>query len=117
MDMISGRWSFNEDFGFGKDEGFAEFTQEGETLKGVVVYTERIDGETPFRVQQEVEGSFEGTNFKLTGTLVELLDTDIEIEYHLDTWEGILNAKNQIVGHSYDNHGCFGVFVMEPIEL
>ncbi|MDQ1770226.1 hypothetical protein GQR60_14560 [Labilibaculum sp. A4] len=117
MKNITGRWTFNEDFGFGKDEGFAEFTQEGDSITGVVVYTERIDDETPFRVQQEVEGNFDGVNFKVTGTKVELLDVENQFEYHLDTWEGILNANNQIVGHSYDDHDCFGVFVMEFIEL
>lgn len=117
MKNITGRWSFNEDFGFGKDVGFAEFTQTGENISGVVVYTERIDGETPFRVQQNIEGTFDGNTLKITGTKVELLDVEKEFEYHLDTWEGILNANNQIVGHSYDNEECFGVFVMEEIPL
>ncbi|PCH71719.1 MAG: hypothetical protein COC06_00315 [Bacteroidales bacterium] len=117
MKSLTGRWTFNEDFGFGKDEGFADLIQEGGIIKGVMVYTERIDDETPFRVQQEVEGSFDGVNFKVTGTKVELLDVEKEFEYHLDTWEGTLNANNQIVGHSYDDHDCFGVFVMEPIEM
>lgn len=116
MDSISGRWSFTEDFGFGKDEGFVELTQEGENIKGIFVYTERIEGENPFRVQQEVEGTFKAKKLSVTGTAVEILDSDFEIEYHLDTWEGILNDKNQIVGHSYDNHECFGVFVMEIIQ-
>ncbi|MGQ1910971.1 hypothetical protein ACT3CE_14440 [Marinifilum sp. RC60d5] len=117
MKNITGRWSFNEDFGFGKDEGFAEFTQNGDKLTGVVVYTERIDEETPFRVEQHVEGSYDGTNFSVTGTKVELLDVEKQFEYNLDTWEGILNAQNQIVGHSHDGHECFGVFIMQPIEL
>ncbi|PKQ63764.1 hypothetical protein BZG02_06970 [Labilibaculum filiforme] len=117
MKNITGRWTFNEDFGFGKDEGFAEFTQEGEIIKGKVVYTERIDDEIPFRVQQEVEGTFDGVHLTITGTSVELLDVETQFEYHLDTWEGILNANNQIVGHSYDDHDCFGVFVLEYIDL
>ncbi len=116
MNTISGRWSFTEDFGFGKDEGFVELEQTGENIKGVFVYTERIEGETPFRVQQEVEGSFNGKEFKIVGTSVEILDSEVEIEYHLDTWEGVMNSKQQIVGHSYDDHECFGVFVMEMIQ-
>ncbi len=116
MNTISGRWSFNEDFGFGKDEGFAEFKQDGENITGVLVYTERIEGDTPFRVQQDILGTFNGQELKITGTAVEILDSEEEIEYHLDTWEGILNDKNQIVGHSYDDHECFGVFVMESIQ-
>jgi hypothetical protein len=116
MKNIIGRWSFTEDFGFGKDEGFAEFTQEGENITGVLVYTERIEDETPFRVQQDIKGSFNGQELKITGTAVEILDSEIEIEYHLDTWEGVLNVKNQIVGHSYDDHECFGVFIMEYIQ-
>lgn len=116
MENITGRWSFNEDFGFGKDEGFTELTQEGENIKGVFVYTERIEGETPFRVQQDVKGTFIDNKLKVSGTAVEILDSEIEFEYHLDTWEGVMNNKNQIVGHSYDNHECFGVFVMEMIQ-
>ncbi|MFT5750258.1 MAG: hypothetical protein ACI93S_001534 [Ancylomarina sp.] len=115
MNTISGRWSFTEDFGFGKDEGFAEFTQEGENITGVLVYTERIEDETPFRVQQDIQGTFNGQELKITGTAVEILDVEEEIKYYLDTWEGVLNDKNQIVGHSYDDHECFGVFVMEMI--
>jgi len=114
MNNISGRWSFNEDFEFGKDE--AEFTQEGENLKGVLVYTERIEGDTPFRVQQEIEGHFDGHKLTIDGTSVEILDAEEEIEYHLDSWEGIMNENKQIVGHSYDEHECFGVFVMEKIQ-
>lgn len=117
MKSLTGRWTFNEDFGFGKDEGFVELTQVGEALTGLVVYTERIEDETPFRVQQHIVGGFDGVNLKMTGINVELLDIEKEFEYHLDTWEGILNASNQIVGHSYDDHDCFGVFVMEPIEM
>ncbi len=116
MDNISGRWSFVEDFGFGKDEGFAEFEQDGQNITGTLVYTERIDDETPFRVQQDIQGSFNGHELKITGIAVEILDSEIDFEYHLDTWEGVLNNQNQIVGHSYDDHECFGVFVMKPIE-
>lgn len=115
MKNITGRWSFNEDFGFGKDEGFAELTQNGENITGVLVYTERIEGDTPFRVQQEIKGTYSDQKLAIQGTAVEILDAEEEIEYHLDTWEGILNDKGQIVGHSYDDHECFGVFVMEKL--
>ncbi|RUT79821.1 hypothetical protein [Ancylomarina longa] len=116
MKNLTGRWTFNEDFGFGTDEGFGEFKQEEDKLTGVMVYTERIEGETPFRVQQEIEGSFDGANFIINGTSVALLDVEKEFDYYLDTWEGVLNSQNQIVGHSYDNHECFGVFVLNKIE-
>ncbi len=115
MNTISGRWSFNEDFGFGRDEGFAEFEQSGENITGVVVYTEKIDNEMPFRVEQFVKGTFKDKELIITGTKVNLLDVEKQFEYNLDTWEGELNINNQIVGHSYDNHECFGVFVMERL--
>jgi hypothetical protein len=112
---ITGRWSFREDFGFGKDEGFAELTQTGDKVTGFVVFTERIEGDQPFRVEQEVVGEFDGTNLKLTAIKVEILDAEEPIEYHLDNWEGILNAQDQLVGHSYDNEDTFGVFLMERL--
>ncbi len=117
MNTISGRWHFKEDFGFGTDEGFAELKQHGEIVTGVVVYTEKIDEETPFRVEQFVKGTFKDRKLIITGTKVNLFDVEKQFEYNLDTWEGELNKNNQIVGHSYDNHDCFGVFVMEKIKL
>lgn len=113
MKDLSGNWNFKEDFGFGEDKGTVEIIQIGDKIEGVFEYTEYIEDEKPFTVKQPVEGSFDGTNFKVEGKSVEITTPEKSIEYHLDTWEGILNSQNQIVGHSHDGKGCFGVFVLD----
>ena len=51
---LTGRWRFEENFGFGKDSGYAEITQKGNHLRGVLRFSEQIDGEETFIVKQEV---------------------------------------------------------------
>jgi hypothetical protein len=115
MDNITGHWEYKEDFGSGVDEGFAQFKQEGNKIKGVLNYTETVEEDTPFKIQQRVEGVFDGVNFRIKGVGASIIDGDETIEYNLDTWEGTLNPSHQIVGHSYDEHGCFGVFVLNRL--
>jgi len=49
---LTGRWRFEEDFGFGKDSGYADINQKGSHLKGVLRFSEQIDGEETFIVKQ-----------------------------------------------------------------
>ncbi|MCT4614079.1 MAG: hypothetical protein N4A49_04290 [Marinifilaceae bacterium] len=107
MANISGEWSFNEDFGFGTDTGIATITQEGVKLKGLIQYTEKIEDEESFEVEQYFEGELIGDDFTIEGIFVK---TSKDIEYNIDTWEGKLTSPDMIIGHSYDNCGCFGVF-------
>ena len=51
---LTGRWRFEENFGFGKDSGYAEINQKGKHLTGVLRFSEQIDGEETFIVKQEV---------------------------------------------------------------
>ena len=62
---LTGRWRFEEDFGFGKDSGYAEIDQKGKQLKGVLRFSEQIDGEETFIVKQEVTGRIAGTKINL----------------------------------------------------
>src|SRR5665648_936031 len=51
---LTGRWRFEEDFGFGKDSGYAEINQKGSHLKGVLRFSEQIDGEETFIVSRKL---------------------------------------------------------------
>jgi len=110
---LTGRWRFAEDFGFGKDTGYAELNQKGSHLKGVLRFSEQIDGEETFIVKQEVAGRINGTNIKLKSHSCEILFSDDDIIYELDTWEGVLLPDGKISGNSLDAEGTGGSFVME----
>jgi len=110
---LTGRWRFDEDFGFGKDSGYAVLKQKGSHLKGVLRFSEQIDGEETFIVKQEVAGRITGTKIKLKSHSCEILFSDDDIIYELDTWEGELLPNGKISGNSRDAEGTGGSFLME----
>lgn len=112
MKDISGIWIYKEDFGFGKDNGFAELKQNGTKITGILNYTELIKGEEAFEVKQKIEGNFSEGKLTIKGISIELIGVDSEFVYNLDTWEGTINKDNIIVGSSYDEEDCFGVFTL-----
>lgn len=110
---ITGRWKFQEDFGFGKDSGYAELSQTGINIKGVLRFTEQIEGEETFVVKQEVSGQIDGNKINLKSHSCEILFSDEEIIYELDTWEGEIMPDGRIIGNSEDSEGTGGAFSME----
>jgi len=70
---LTGRWRFEENFGFGKDNGYAEINQRGKHLKGVLRFSEQIDGEETFIVKQEIAGKINGTKIDLKSHSCEIL--------------------------------------------
>jgi hypothetical protein len=110
---ITGRWKFQEDFGFGKDSGFALLNQKGTRVKGVLRFTEQIEGEETFIVKQEVSGRIDGNKINLKSHSCEILFSDEDIIYELDTWEGEIMPDGKIVGNSQDSEGTGGAFTME----
>ena len=110
---LTGRWRFDENFGFGKDSGYADINQVGKHLTGVLRFSEQIDGEETFIVKQEVTGKISGTKIDLKSHSCEILFSDDDIIYELDTWAGELQPNGKIVGNSRDSEGTGGFFTME----
>jgi hypothetical protein len=110
---ITGRWKFQEDFGFGKDSGYAELSQNGNLINGFLRFTEQIEGEETFVVKQEVSGQIDGSKINLKSHSCEILFSDEDIIYELDTWEGEIMPDGKIVGNSQDSEGTGGAFTME----
>jgi hypothetical protein len=115
---ITGRWKFQEDFGFGKDSGFAFLKQSGSRIKGILRFTEQIEGEETFIVKQEVSGQVEGNKIHLKSHSCEILFSEEDIIYELDTWVGEITPDGKIIGNSKDSEGTGGAFTMirENIE-
>lgn len=111
---LTGKWSFKEDFSFGKDEGEAVLVQAGTRVYGILDFTERIEDETPFKVKCHLEGTYEEDTVKLDVVDFEIMSSE-QIEYFPESREGVINANGQIVGSSEDEQGVCGVFVMEKV--
>ena len=76
-------------------------------------FSEQIDGEETFIVKQEVTGKIIGTKIDLKSHSCEILFSDEDIIYELDTWSGELLPGGKIVGNSRDSEGTGGCFTME----
>jgi hypothetical protein len=109
---ITGRWKFQEDFGFGTDSGYARLNQTGSEVMGILQFTEQIEGEETFVVKQEVSGQIDGNKINLKSHSCEILFSDEDIIYELDTWEGEIMPDGRIVGNSEDSEGTGGAFTM-----
>lgn len=114
---LTGRWRYQEDFGFGKDNGFAELMQQGSKLMGELRFAEQIEGEETFLVKQEVTGNIHGNKIKIKSHSCEILFSDEDIIYELDTWEGEITPDGRIIGKSRDAEGTQGVFLMERADI
>jgi len=110
---VTGGWKSLEDYGFGKDSGFALLHQRGTRVKGVLRFSEQIEGEETFIVKQEVSGRIDGTKINLKSHSCEILFSDEDIIYELDTWEGEIMPDGKIVGNSQDSEGTGGAFTLE----
>lgn len=114
---ISGRWSFTENFGFGTDSGYVDFKQSGSELNGILQFAEQIEGEETFLVRQEIYGTINGRSISLKSNSCEILFTNQDIAYELDSWEGEISSDEKITGTSIDEEGTTGKFLMERMDV
>jgi hypothetical protein len=84
-----------------------------EIILRVLRFSEQIDGEETFIVKQEVGGRIHGTKINLKSHSCEILFSNEDIIYELDTWIGELLPNGKIVGNSRDSEGTGGSFTME----
>lgn len=114
---LSGRWIFFEEFDFGTDSGFAELTQDGDSVKGYFEYEESIEDEEPFMIRQYYNGTIEGDKITFVGERCTNLDNEPFENYNLDTLEGTYTCEGKIVGHSFDCENFCGVFVLQREQV
>ncbi|MFA8449591.1 MAG: hypothetical protein ACEPOW_02730 [Bacteroidales bacterium] len=109
---LTGKWIFEEDFYFGKDFGELVWSQKGTEIEGVLKFTEEIQGDKPFDVELQIQGEINGIQIYFRAVAFEIINAVEDIDYSLDSWEGIINRHGQIVGSSYDEDGICGVFTL-----
>lgn len=112
---LTGKWSFSEDFLFGKDAGLAELVQFKDEITGILKFTETIEGEDSFSVKCQLSGFIKENMVTLNVASFEIIESSQPIDYYPEIREGIVNVKGQIVGSSEDEQGVCGVFVFERV--
>lgn len=110
---ITGKWSYNEDFEFGKSVGEVELLQEGNMVKGTFTFTEEVEDDYKIDVIEQVQGTISDQKVLLKSVEVEATQNGKRINYLPNNFEVFLTSENKLVGSTYDSEDVCGVFVME----
>ena len=113
---LTGKWRYREEYGYGMTEGELVLTQEGEQLSGRNIFTDRMDDEEEYMIQEFVRGWVRDRKVKLEAYEYDIIHSEHEVVYELDCWFGILLDEGTIKGISEDDQGVEGYFVFERME-
>ena len=62
---LTGKWKYKEDYGYGVAEGELFLKQEGNDLSGRIIFTDKLDGEDGYMLQEFLVGRLEEHKVKL----------------------------------------------------
>lgn len=110
---LTGKWKYIENYGYGVAEGELYLRQTGNELTGRIVFSDRLEGENPYMIQEFLRGSLEGRKIRLEATESDIIHADFPIVYELDSWFGLLVDEHTIKGVSVDDQGVEGYFEFE----
>ncbi|PWJ42922.1 hypothetical protein [Sediminitomix flava] len=114
---LSGEWAYQEDYGSGVSKGTLKLTHQGDVINGTFYLEENTEGETPFKLEEEVRGKIEDNKLYLNGISYTITDnpSEEEFDYFLDNWEGQIMSNDLIVGEAEDEQGVLGIFSLRRI--
>ena len=107
---LTGKWKYTENYLHGKAEGELYLKQNEDQLSGRLVFTDRVEGEQPYMIQEFLTGSVKERKIYLEATEYDIIYSDFPISYELDNWLGILVEDTIIKGSSIDDQGVPGNF-------
>lgn len=107
---LNGKWSYTENYGYGMAKGELHIKHEGDNIEGRIIFTDTVFGEQSFMIQEFLEGSIVGEKLFLNAVGFDIIHSDTEISYELDSWEGNIVSDNLIQGKSVDDQGVEGNF-------
>ncbi|WP_462279914.1 hypothetical protein [Salinivirga cyanobacteriivorans] len=110
---ISGKWTYEEDFEFGKSIGEVELMQTGNVVFGEFSFTEEVENEYTIEVTEKVKGVISDGKVRLESVEVKAMQDHKAINYLPNTFDVYLASENKLVGSTYDSEDVCGVFVME----
>lgn len=113
---LTGKWKYIENYGYGVAEGELYLRQNGRRLSGRIVFSDKVEGETSYMIQEFLEGEVEGRKIRLDAVEFDIIHAEKAITYELDHWFGLLLDARTIKGVSKDCQGVEGYFEFEKVD-
>ena len=112
---LSGKWKYKEDYGYGLANGELHISQEGNKIQGRIIFTDNIHEEKEFMIQEFVEGVVLESKIVIDAIAWDVIHSENEIIYELDSWCGDIVSSELIRGESIDKQGIEGKFEFTKI--
>ena len=113
---LTGKWKYEEDYLYGKAKGELLLKQEGNKLSGKIIFTDEMIGEEPYMLQEEISGTVKENRVKIKAENYDIIYSEQEIFYELDSWQGTLADEDTIIGRSKDTQGVSGKFTFTRMK-
>ncbi len=113
---LTGKWKYIENYGYGVAEGELYLRQNGQHLSGRIVFSDKVEGETSYMIQEFLEGEVDGRKVRLDAVEFDIIHSEVAITYELDHWFGLLLDAQTIKGVSKDRQGVEGYFEFEKVD-
>lgn len=107
---LTGKWRYEENYTYGRAKGELTLKQSGDRLRGKIIFTDEVNGESSYMIQETVEGYVDGDRVKLEAEDYDVIYAEQEIAYELDNWFGTIVDEDMISGLSKDLQGVVGHF-------
>lgn len=114
---LTGKWKYSEHYGYGVAEGELYLKQEGRQLSGRIVFSDKLEGEEAYMIQEFLKGEINERKVRLEATEYDIIHSEYQISYELDSWFGLLVEESVIKGVSSDDQGVEGYFVFERVDV
>ena len=72
---LTGKWKYKEDYGYGVAEGELFLKQEGNDLSGRIIFTDKLEGEEGYMLQEFLVGRLEEHKVKLDAEELSIPNT------------------------------------------
>lgn len=113
---LTGKWKYEEEYLYGKAKGELLLRQEGNRLSGKIIFTDEMQGEPSYMLQEEISGWVEDKRVKIKAENYDIIYSEQDILYELDSWLGTLVDENTITGRSKDAQGVSGKFTFTRMK-
>lgn len=113
---LTGKWKYTENYGYGEAKGEVYLKQEGNVLSGRIVFTDQVEGEEPYMIQEFFAGELDGRKVRLEAKEFDVIHAEGAVTYELDSWFGMVMDGDTIKGVSVDEKGVEGYFLFVRIR-
>lgn len=113
---LTGKWIYTKDYGYGVTMGELYLEQKGQKLVGRIIFTDKVEGEDSYMMQEFLKGELKGRKVWLEAIDSDIIHSEFSIIYQLDHWFGLLVDDNTIKGITKDGQGVERCFKFEKVD-